>query len=157
MINPSALTDLNQPLVHEYFAQDCHATAALLLRQTHRNPQQNEQLEHCAHAAFYHDTQTGNLFNQVHGLWLLTKTYAAFHHTKKSAHYAQLGREVCGEEILEQPAAFAYAYEALGTAFANNDQPDDAHAYLQLAIDVANEIADPLVKQRFFEEAALNG
>lgn len=156
MTNPTP-SDFTQPFVNEYFAQECHTSAMSLLHQTHRSPQQNEQLEHCAHAAYYHDNQTGNLFNQVHGLWLLTKTYSALHHIEKSVHYAKQGREICGEEILEQPAAFAYSYEALGTAFAAENQPDDAHAYFQLAIDVANEISDPSVKQRFFEEAALNG
>lgn len=150
-------SELNQPNIHEFFANSCLSEALQLLKHTDLSSEQREELKHCTHAAYYHSQKTDNLTNLVRGLWLLTKTYAVLGQQENTEHYAEKGRGLCGEAVLSQPAAFAYIFDALGTVYETGNQPDEAHAYRQLSIDMSNEIRDIAVKNSFLEETGLAG
>lgn len=147
--SPNAFT---LPEAHVYFAGECLETAATLLQTPSRSHKQNEDLEVVAQAAYYHTLQTHEKNRFVRSLWMLAKVYAALKNAAKSVYYATKCREVSGDFEGGNALEFAYACEALGRAYDASENPDEAHGYLQLALDLADELGNSEAGKQFLSD-----
>ncbi|OWY24178.1 hypothetical protein C7N43_05495 [Sphingobacteriales bacterium UPWRP_1] len=143
------------PEAHRYFAGECLETAAGLLRQPSRTAEQNQLLETVAQTGYYHNLHSNDKTAYVRCLWLLTKVYAALCNSAKSLYFAHKCRAESGEYDTNNALAYAYACEAMGRAFNAGQQPEQAHGYLQLALDVADTIANVQDNRQFLEDFSL--
>ncbi|OWY19158.1 hypothetical protein C7N43_01850 [Sphingobacteriales bacterium UPWRP_1] len=143
------------PEAHRYFAGACLETAAGLLRQPTRTAEQNQLLETVAQTGYYHNLHTQDKTAFVRCLWMLAKVYAAMCNSAKSLYFARKCRSESGEYREENALAYAYACEAMGRAYDAGQQPEQAHGYLQLALDVADTIANEQENRQFLDDFSL--
>lgn len=143
------------PEAHRYFAGECLETAAGLLRQPNRTAEQDQLLETVAQTGYYHNLHNQDKTAFVRCLWLLAKVYAALCNSAKSLYFARKCRTESGNFEESNALAYAYACEAMGRAFDANQQPEQAHGYLQLALDVADTITNDEESKQFINDFAL--
>ena len=139
---------------HRLFAMKLTEEVLKLLNKANRTDDDNDLLETSANAIMYHCQKTGEPEEQQRGAWLLSKVYAVLQNAKKALFYAKKCLRITKEHRILK-FNLAIAYELMSNALNMNNQPEQAWAYHQLALDIADltdkEPASVLVQNRPYE------
>lgn len=145
---------INLPQIHHYFAIECYQQAVELCKKTQRSRAEDELMEQTAHATCYHQHQLPEEKEKlVRHQWLLTVVYASLNNAARAEHYAEQCRTLCQNFADAVPmVSYAYAMNAQAHALLAAHEPEQAHGYLQLSTDIADEITNPNHKLHFLAD-----
>lgn len=124
---------------HRRFAIEANNTAWKLIEQAQRSSNENQNLLRAAHTSLYHWQQIGDGVHLQRGYCLLSHCYALLQQTEQARYHAEQCLRLTHSEKVEL-FDYAYCYETLSRVAALEGNDDDAHAYRQLALDIADEI-----------------
>lgn len=128
---------------HHYFAILANKQTWELVEKENRTSNDDEQLIRTAQTSLYHWLAIGNDANFQRGYWLLAHCYALLGNITEANTHAQICYAYTKNKAQElQVFDNAYCFEALSRVANLNGNLDEAHAYRQLALDIADEIAN---------------
>jgi hypothetical protein len=104
---------------HRYFAVSCFNNCWKILENENRTKEDEETLEHLAHASLYHWMQVGKPINEQRGEWMLARVYTVIENKEKALHHANRCLELTIQQDLKD-FDLAYGYECAARAYALN-------------------------------------
>lgn len=136
---------------HHFFAIKSNNEAWQLIEKTDRNNDENDSLIRAAQTSLYHWLQSEKTVHHQRAYWLLSHCYALIKQSNEAQFYAEKCYQLTKTEkveIFDQ----AYCYEALSRVEKLKGNQDNAHAYQQLALDIADEIKNDEDKTIFMSD-----
>jgi hypothetical protein len=114
-----------------------------LLEMPKRQPEQDDEMLHAAHASRYHWGNVGEPVTWARGEWLCSRVYAVLGRPEPCLFHArrclELLHEFGGAEVWDEAAAC----EALARAYALSGNKGEKHAWLARAREALKAVADP--------------
>lgn len=136
---------------HRRFAIEANNATWQLIEQPRRSSDDNDILIRTAHTSLYHWLQVGEGVHFQRGYWLLSHIYSLLNKIEEARYYADKCLVLTKSEKIELFDQ-AYCYEALSRVAKISGNDDEAHAYQQLALDIADEITDDEDKTIFIND-----
>lgn len=135
--------DFDLKAAHRYFSALCFNRAWDLIDKTDRSPEDDEQMIRLSMAAMWHWSQRPDCTNKhlSIGYWQLARIYTLLRQVENARHYAQRCLDVSQDEDVP-PFYLGYAYEALARVESVAGERAKMKAYISLAQQAAEEVAE---------------
>jgi hypothetical protein len=138
---------------HYHFAVDFHSKTWELLEKKNRSRHENVRVLDYAHASLSHWRAAGTAVRQQRGEWLVSRVHAVLGDGVHALKHAQLCFELTEDSKSEmKDFDIAFAYEAIGRAFAVNGELSEAAKFIGLAKKAGEAIADKEDREIFMAE-----
>ena len=134
-----------------HFAIEANIATWQLIEKTSRDSDDTYRMLCAAYTSCYHWLAIGKSVHAQRSYWLLSHIYALLQQNNEAQYYADKCLALSKIEKIET-FDYAYCYEALSRVAKLQNNEDEAHAYRQLALDFADEIADNEDKNIFMTD-----
>lgn len=143
----------------EYTSQEWHRKVAAesfnlvweLLDKQDRTKEEEDQMVHAAHASRFHWGEIGTALEKERGEWQISRVYSVLGRGQSALYHANRCLEICKENEIGD-FDLAFAYEAMGRAYAVLNDQKECEKYIQLAKDAGEKIEDKDNRDYFFSE-----
>lgn len=113
-----------------------------LMEKESRTRDEDDAMLHMAHASRYHWAASGtDAAHLARGEWQCSRVYAVLRRSEPCLHHAQRVLDLCQEHGIGG-FDLAFAYEALARGHAIAGEAEQARAYTEQALTVAEDIAE---------------
>ena len=139
--------------IHRRLAADLFNEAWELLERPDRTPEDDERMQHAAHASRFHWGIAGTTLNAARGEWQCSRVYAVLGRAEPALHHARRCLELT-EAAEREDFDLPFAFEALARAHAVAGEPEEAERWCTMARAAAELIADAEDRELVFRALA---
>ena len=138
---------------HFHFAIDFHGKTWEMLEKKVRTSDENERMLDYAHASLAHWRAAGTVVRHQRGEWTLARVYTVLGEGKLALYHAQRCMQLLetGKAEMED-FDYAFAYEAMGRAYAVNGDKAEAKKFIDMAQKAGEAIKEKDDREVFFAE-----
>jgi hypothetical protein len=136
-----------------HFAVDFHGKTWELLEKKVRTPEEQVRMLDYAHASLALWRAAGTAVRHQRGEWLISRVHAVLGDGVQALKHARLCYELLeGNKADMEDFDFAFAYEAIGRAYAVNGEKAEARKFIAMAQKAGEAIKSRDDKDIFFNE-----
>jgi len=139
--------------LHRKLAGDLFNYTWSLLDRQDRDPEENDEMLHAAHASRYHWGHAGGPLNRSIGEWQIARVYATLGRAEPAGYHARRALEIAQRHRLSRFYR-AYAYEALARAASVAGRPRERDRYLRAARRIGATVRDADDRRMLLEDLA---
>jgi len=147
---------LTDPERERQLAKDLFNHVWTLLDAERRTRAEDDEMIHAAHASRHHWAGVGEPVNLARGEWQCSRVYAALGRSEPALWHGRRCLDICEEHSIGD-FDLAYALEAIARAYAVAGELPEAEAYMRLAAEAAERIADAEDREHFERDLATLG
>jgi DNA-binding transcriptional MerR regulator len=139
-VSADAATPLDEEAERQLAIRLFNATWDLMEKED-RSPDDDDRMQHMAHASRYHWGEVGTPEHRARGEWQCSRVYAVLGRAEPCRHHAQRVLDICEANGIGD-WDIAFAYEALARAAGVAGDADGARAFTERALQLAEAIED---------------
>jgi hypothetical protein len=137
-------------------AKDLFNHVWTLLGKERRTHAEDDEMIHAAHASRHHWGAVGEPVNLARGEWQCSRVYATLGRSEPALWHGRRCLDVCEEHGIGD-FDLAYALEAIARAYGVAGAVPEAEAYVRLAAEAGERIADAGDRKHFERDLAALG
>jgi hypothetical protein len=127
-----------------------------LLDKDQRTRNEDDEMIHAAHASRHHWAAVGEPVNLARGEWQCSRVYSTLRRAEPALWHGRRCLDICEEHGIGD-FDLAYALEAIARAYGVAGELPEAEAYVRLAAEAGERIADPEDREHFERDLASLG
>jgi len=136
---------------HKKFAVELFNMTWDLMEKQDRSTEEDDRMIHAAHASRFHWGEIGTPLEFERGEWQIPRVYSILERPEPALYHAKRCLDICEANKIDD-FDIAFAYKALGRAYAAAQKSDKAREYIELGKEAGEQIKKKLDQEYFLGE-----